>query len=163
MTGLLGCTRNPTTVSREVSARPRLEQLALAAAMDDAYNRIDFGFVDGKDVYVETKSLAKTDVDFITAFVQKRVLEGGGSPVLEPDEAELRLTSTMEVSGTDEVEKIGKDVVMGQFKGTLQVVNLADGAVLKIFELDSLAQTKRNRKGRTRIVRHTPRPPADPK
>lgn len=152
LVGCSGCTSSTTAVSRELAARPRVEQLALATAMDDAYGRVDFGFANGKKVFVETKSLAKTDVEFITAFVQKKVMEGGGTPVPSEAQADLRVTSTLEVSGTDEVEKMGKDVVMGQFKGTLQVVDLAEGAIVQMHALDSLAQTKRNRKGTTKIL-----------
>lgn len=150
--GLGGCAHNPTSVNREAGARPRVEQLALSTAMDDAYGKVDFAFVSGKKVFVETKALAKTDVDFITSYVQKKVLAAGGTPSLDEKDAQLKLTSTMEVSGTDEVQKVGKDVVVGQFKGTLAVVDTANGLITNIYDLNSVAQTKRNRKGTTKIV-----------
>lgn len=150
--GFCACSHNPTAVSRELGARPRVEQLALSTAMDDAYGTVDFGFVSGKKVFVETKALAKTDVDYITSYVQKKVLAAGGMPVLAEQDAQLRLTSTMEVSGTDEIQKVGKDVVVGQFKGTLSVVDATTGQITKIHDLNSVAQTKRNRKGSTKII-----------
>lgn len=147
------CTKNPTSVTRELGARPRVEQLALSTAMGDAYQKIDFGFVSGKRVFVATKSLAKTDIEFITSFVQKKVLAAGGNPILEEKDAQLGLTSTLDVSGTDEVEKVGKDVVMGQFKGTLTAVDLSSGKILNMYDLNSVVQTKRNRRATTKIIK----------
>ena len=151
--GDLACSKNPTAVSRELAARPRVEQLALSTAMEDAYGDVDFGFVKDKSVYVETKALAKTDVVFITSFVQKQVMAAGGIPALNEEDAELKLTSTVEVSGTDEVKRaLGKDVVMGQFKGSLAVIDLTSGTIVKMFDLDALAQTTRSRKAKTKSV-----------
>lgn len=153
--GDTGCTKNPTSVNREVAARPRVEQLALSSAMESAYDSVDFSLVKNENVYVETNALAKTDVEFITSFVQKQVIAAGGTVVLNERDADLKLTSTVEVSGTDEVNRtFGKDVVMGQFKGSLAVVDLASASIVQMYELDSLAQTKRNRRAKTKVLRN---------
>ena len=91
----LGCTKANTTIGRETSARPRIEQVALSSAMEAAYNKVNFGFCRDRKCFVETKALSKSDIDFITSYVTKKVLSGGGVPVLQESAAELKLTSTL--------------------------------------------------------------------
>jgi hypothetical protein len=149
---LCSCSQNRTAVSREVGARPRIEQLALSTAMDDAYGKVDFKFVAERSVFTMTKALSKTDVDFINSYVQKKILAAGGTPVLEEKDAELKLTNTIEVSGTDEVKKRRRGVLIGQFKGTLSVVDLTSGQITDIFDLDSTVKAKRTQKGKTKVI-----------
>jgi spore cortex formation protein SpoVR/YcgB (stage V sporulation) len=153
--GMLACTRASTSVGREVSARPRVEQVALSAAMEAAYNKVDFAFCRGRKCFVETKALSKTDIDFITSYVTKKVLTAGGFPVLQEANAEITLTSTLEVSGTDEVKRtMVKDVVIGQFKGTLAIIDRSKGTVVQAFDLKAVSQTKRNKTADTTILEH---------
>ena len=149
----LACTRASTTIGREASARPRIEQVALSSAMEAAYAKVDFGFCKDRKCFIETKALSKTDVDFITSYVTKKVLAAGGVPTLQEPGSELRLTSTLDVSGTDEVKRtLVKDVVIGQFKGTLTVVDLAKGTVSKVIDLNAVSQSKRNKTADTKIL-----------
>jgi len=121
--------------------------------MEAAYNKVDFAFCHSKKCFIETKALSKTDIDFITSFVTKKVLTAGGFPVIQESNAELTLTSTLDVSGTDEVKRsFVKDVVIGQFKGTLAIVDRAKGTVLQAFDLKATAQTKRNKTADTSIL-----------
>lgn len=152
LTGL-GCTKASTTIGREASARPRIEQVALSSAMEAAYAKVNFGFCQGKRCFIETKALSKSDVDFITSYVTKKVLAAGGTPLLQEPGADLRLTSTLDVSGTDEVKRtLVKDVVIGQFKGTLTVVDLKAGTVQKVIDLNAVSQSKRNKTADTKIL-----------
>jgi len=151
--GGLGCTKASTSIGREASARPRIEQVALSSAMEAAYNKVNFGFCRDKKCFVETKALSKSDIDFITSYVTKKVLAGGGIPVLQENAAELKLTSTLDVSGTDEVKRtLVKDVVIGQFKGSLAVIDIAKGTVKQVFDLNATSQSKRNKNADTRIL-----------
>ena len=123
--------------------------------MEEAYNKADFGFCKGKKCFVETKALSKSDIDFITSYVTKKVLSAGGVPVIQESAAELKLTSTLDVSGTDEVKRSwGKDVVIGQFKGTLAVIDISKGTVQQVIDLNGTAQSKRNRDADTKILKH---------
>lgn len=149
----LACTKANTAIGREASARPRIEQVALSSAMEAAYAKVDFGFCKERKCFIETKALSKSDVDFITSYVTKKVLAAGGTPVLQEAGADLRLTSTLDVSGTDEVKRtLLKDVVIGQFKGTLTVVDLKAGAVQKVIDLNAVSQSKRNKTADTKIL-----------
>lgn len=149
----LACTRANTTIGREASARPRIEQVALSSAMEAAYNKVDFGFCRDQKCFVETRALSKTDIDFISSYVTKKVLAVGGIPVLQEADAALKLTSTLDVSGTDEVKRtLVKDVVIGQFKGTLTVVDRAKGTVKRVIDLNAVSQSKRNKTADTRIL-----------
>ena len=151
--GGLGCTKASTSIGREASARPRIEQVALSSAMEAAYNKVNFGFCRDKKCFVETKALSKSDIDFITSYVTKKVLAGGGIPVLQENDAELKLTSTLDVSGTDEVKRtLVKDVVIGQFKGTLAVIDIAKGTVKQVIDLNATSQSKRNKSADTKIL-----------
>jgi len=151
--GGLGCTKASTSIGREASARPRIEQVALSSAMEAAYNKVNFGFCRDKKCFVETKALSKSDIDFITSYVTKKVLAGGGIPVLNESAAELKLTSTLDVSGTDEVKRtLVKDVVIGQFKGTLAVIDIAKGTVKQVIDLNATSQSKRNKSADTKIL-----------
>jgi spore cortex formation protein SpoVR/YcgB (stage V sporulation) len=150
---VLACTRASTSIGREASARPRIEQVALSSAMEAAYNKVDFGFCKNQKCFVETKALSKTDIDFITSYVTKKVLAAGGIPVIQESAAELKLTSTLDVSGTDEVKRtMVKDVVIGQFKGTLAVIDMAKGTVNQVLDLNATSQSKRNKNADTRIL-----------
>lgn len=147
------CTKANTSIGREASARPRIEQVALSSAMEAAYNKMNFAFCRDQKCFVETKVLSKTDIDFITSYTTKKVLAAGGIPVLQENAADLKLTSTLDVSGTDEVKRtLVKDVVVGQFKGTLAVIDLAKGTVKQVIDLNAVSQSKRNKNADTKIL-----------
>ncbi len=147
------CTKATTTVSRELSARPRIEQVALGAAMEAAYNKVNFGFCRDKKCFVDTRSLSKSDSDFTTSYVTQKVLVAGGVPVLNEAGADLKLTNTLDVSGTDEVKRtLLKNVVVGQIKGTLTVIDKVKGTVQQVFDLNAVAQTKRDKFAETTIL-----------
>ncbi|MBP7147029.1 MAG: hypothetical protein KBD01_05755 [Acidobacteria bacterium] len=151
---LAGCTASTTAISRETAARPRVEQKALVSAMEGAYAKVDFSVCRGRKVFVETRALSKTDVEFITSYVQKQALAARCVPVIDEQEADLKMTSMLEVSGTDEVERrMLKDVVVGQFTGTLTVTDLREGAVIKAWDLHAMSQTKRNRRATTSTLK----------
>ena len=149
----LACNRANTAIGREASARPRIEQVALSSAMEAAYNKVNFSFCKDQKCFVETKALSKSDIDFITSYVTKKVLEAGGIPVLQEQNAKLKLTSTLDVSGTDEVRRaILRDLIVAEFKGTLAVVDLDKGAVQKMIELNAVTQSKRNKGADTNVI-----------
>ena len=149
----IGCTKANTSIGREASARPRIEQIALSSAMEAAYNKVNFAFCRDKKCFVDTKALSKTDIDFITSYVTKKFLSAGGVPVLQESAADLKLTSTLDVSGTDEVKRtLVKDVVIGQFKGTLAVIDVIKGTVKEVIDLNATSQSKRNKTADTMIL-----------
>ena len=134
---LVSCSKNVTQSSREVSARPRVEQRALSGAINKAMETVDFSIVMGKKVFVETQSLAKTDKEFITAYVQNKVAESGGVPVNTDSESELKILNMVKVSGTDEIQRtIFSDQVRGQFEATLSFMDIKNGKVLKIYNIN---------------------------
>lgn len=149
----LACNRANTAIGREASARPRIEQVALSSAMEAAYNKVNFSFCKDQKCFVETKALSKSDIDFITSYVTKKVLEAGGVPVLQEVNASLKLTSTLDVSGTDEVRRaILRDLIVAEFKGSLAVIDLQKGTVQKMIELNAVTQSKRNKGADTDII-----------
>ena len=151
--GGLACNRANTAIGREASARPRIEQVALSSAMEAAYNKVNFSFCKDQKCFVETKALSKSDIDFITSYVTKKVLEAGGIPVLQEQNAKLKLTSTLDVSGTDEVRRaILRDLIVAEFKGSLAVIDLEKGAVKQMIELNAVTQSKRNKGADTNII-----------
>ncbi|MFH1021774.1 MAG: hypothetical protein V1809_00120 [Planctomycetota bacterium] len=149
-----GCSSTVTPVQREETARPRVEQLSLSTAMESAYGKVDFSRCKDKKVFVETKALSKTDVEYVNSFVMKKVLTAKGLPVMNEKGADLKLVNTLEVSGTDEVKRhlFFKDLVVGQVKGTLTFIDLANGSVLQISDFTGQARSKRNSKGSTKVV-----------
>lgn len=151
--GGFGCNRANTAIGREASARPRIEQVALSSAMEAAYNKVNFSFCKDQKCFVETKALSKSDIDFITSYVTKKVLEAGGIPVIQEQNAKLKLTSTLDVSGTDEVRRaVLRDLIVGQFKGTLAVVDLEKGTIQQVIELNATTQSKRNKGADTSVI-----------
>jgi hypothetical protein len=133
----VSCSKNVTQSSREVSARPRVEQRALSGAINKAMEPVDFSIVMGKKVFVETHSLAKTDKEFITAYVQNKVAESGGVPVGTEGDSELKILNMVKVSGTDEIQRtILTDQVRGQFEASLSFMDIKNGKVLKIYNIN---------------------------
>jgi len=91
----------------------------------------------GKKVFVETHSLAKTDKDFITAYVQNKVAENGGIPINEESGCDLKILNMVKVSGTDEITRtILTDQVRGQFEATLSFMDIKNGKVLKVYNVN---------------------------
>ncbi len=147
------CSTTTTTVSRETGARPRIEQRALSRAMEDAYEDVHFKICKGKKTFVETKALSQADVEFINAYVQGRALAAGCVPTETSDGAELKLMNSVQVSGTDEVDRrVGRDLVVAQFSGALTVVDLSNGTIVKVFKFDAASKSKRNKKATTRSM-----------
>lgn len=135
-----GCSSTVTQTSREQSARPRVEQIALSKAMDEGFSKVDFKFVAGKKVYVETQGLSKVDVPFITSLLNSKIIENGGIPVEKEDSADIKALNIVKVSGTDEIKRsILSDKVRGEFKGTFTFVDIKKQNVLKVYELDATA------------------------
>ena len=72
---LVACTTTKTESSREVAARPRVEQRALSTAMELAFKEVDFSMLIGKKVYIDTYSLSRIDTAFISGFIGGKVIE----------------------------------------------------------------------------------------
>lgn len=137
MAATVSCSKNVTQSSREVSARPRVEQRALSGAINQAMQPVDFSIVMGKKVFVETHSLAKTDKDFITAYVQNKVAENGGIPLNEESGCDIKILNMVKVSGTDEIVRtILTDQVRGQFEAALSFIDVKNGKVLKVYNVN---------------------------
>lgn len=149
----VGCTHTTTPIAREGAARPRIEQTAFSAALESAYKKIDMSFCRNKNIFVETKALAQEDIEYITSYVTKLVIASGGRVVLEEASADIKMTSFLEVTGTDEVARsMKKDVVVGQVKGTLTLTDIANKTVTQVIDLRGIAQTKRNKDADTKIL-----------
>lgn len=141
---LLGCSSTITQAHREESARPRIEQRALSRAMDEAFSKVDFSIVNGKQVYVETQGLSKIDMPFVTSLISSKITENGGLPVDKEGMADIKTLTIVKVSGTDEVKRrILSDKVTGQFKGTFTIVDIKQQKVIKTYKLDAEADEVR--------------------
>lgn len=151
--GFIGCTKNLTPIGREQSARPRVEQIAFSAALESAFKKADLSFCSGKKVFIETKSLSKQDIEYINSYVRKRITALGGYVVLDENDADLKMVNFLEVTGTDEVMRtFGKDLVVAQVRGNFTVTDLKTGVITKIVDLKGTAQTKRNKKAKTKVI-----------
>jgi hypothetical protein len=140
----LGCTTTKTESSREVAARPRVEQRALSNAMELAFKNVDFSMLIGKKVYIETYSLSRIDINFISGFVGGRVIEKGGFVVSDEKNAQIKLFNVVKVSGTDEIiRKILPDKVRGEYRGTLSMIDLTTSKTIKTYELFAEADENR--------------------
>ena len=121
--------------------------------MESAYKKVDMSFCRNKAVFVETQALSERDIPYITSYVKSLVRDAGGKVVTDENVAQIKLTSFLAVSGTDDVRRsVGKDVVVGQVKGTLTVTDLASKTEVKTFDLEGVVQTKRNKSADTKIL-----------
>lgn len=140
----LGCSTTITQVNREESARPGIEQRALSKAMDEAFSKVDFGIINGKQVYVETKGLSKIDMPFVTSLINSKIIESGGMPTDKGETADVKALCIVKVSGTDEIRRrILASRVTGQFKGTFTFMDIKNKKVLKIYQLEAMADEVR--------------------
>ncbi len=147
------CGTTTTTVNRESGARPRIEQRAFSKSMAEAYDDVSFHACKGKRTVVETKALDKDDADFINSYVLSRALAAGCTSADSDNDAQIKLLNVVEVSGTDEIgRRKGKGLVVGQFMGTLSIVDQATGKVLHHYQFGGGAQSKRNKKATTRSM-----------
>lgn len=135
---LSGCSSTVTQSSREASSRARVEQIALSKAMDEAFKKVDFGFVAGKRVYVETQGLSKMDMPFITSLLNSMVIRSNGIPADKAEDADIKALNIVKVSGTDEIKrKILSDTVRGQFQGVFTFIDMKSQKVVRVYELDA--------------------------
>ena len=133
---LVACSHNETTPTREISARPRVEQRALSNAIDDAFKSVDFGLVNGKKVYVEIQALSKLDIEFIKAYINGLIIRNGGIVVKNESSSEIKIHSIVKISGTDEIRRtILRDKVRGEFSCVLSISDLKLNKVLRTYEL----------------------------
>lgn len=141
---LAACTSTDTQLSREQTARPRVEQRALSNAIDIAFKQVNFGQVVGKKVFLDTQSLAKLDVAFINAYLSGLMLEKGALVVQDEKSADLKIFSIVKISGTDEIKrKILSDKVRGEFKCQLTIIDLASNKILSSYELSGESDENR--------------------
>lgn len=133
---LSACSTTKTETGREASARSGVEQKALSSAIENAFKDVDLKLVNGKKVFLETKSLSKTDIEFINGFLAGQILQKGGFIVTDEKLADLKVYNIVKVSGTDEISrKILSDQVRGEYKGTLSILDLNLSKVLVTFNL----------------------------
>ena len=141
---LVACTTTKTESSREVAARPRVEQRALSTAMELAFKEVDFSMLIGKKVYIDTYSLSRIDTAFISGFIGGKVIERGGFIVNDEKNAQIKLFNVVRVSGTDEIiRKVLPDKVRGEFRGSLSIIDLAIPKTLRTYELSAEADENR--------------------
>lgn len=141
---MVSCATTTTDVWREQTARPRVEQRALSRAIDEAFSNVNFSIAMGKAIYVETQAISKIDINFITAYVNNKVVENGGLPVNKETDADIKILNIVKVSGTDEIKrKILLDKVRGQFKSTVTFINIKTKQVIKVYNLDAEADETR--------------------
>jgi hypothetical protein len=138
------CSTTRTLPGREESARPRIEQRALSSAMEKAFAEVNFSIIMGKTVFVETQALSKIDVNYITAFINGKIIEHGGIPERKEDSADIKVLNIAKISGTDEISRrIVSDIVRGEYKSTLTFIDIKKKKVLKIYELNGEADETR--------------------
>lgn len=138
-----GCVTK-TPVEREASARPRIEQKALMAAMEDAFQSVSFAELKGKKVFLFTQSLTQIDKGFIDSFVSERLLFAGAIPVGVEKDADYKVINIVEVSGTDDIKKfIVRNSVKGEYRSTITIIDLKSESVVKRFELNSTSELSR--------------------
>lgn len=141
---LFGCSTTQTATSRELSARPRVEQRALSDAMAVAMNKIDFTIVRGKKVFIRTQSLSKIDLGFINAFIEGRIIAAGGHVAIERSESQIEMSNIVNVSGTDELHRvILSDKVRGEFNATAIFLDTMSGKILENYAISGIADVKR--------------------
>lgn len=129
---LSACSTTETKSNREVSARSRVEQRALSNAIEHAFKDVNLKYVSGKKVFIETQSLSKIDIDFISGFLTEQILKNGGFVVGDQKSANVKIYNIVKVSGTDEIiRKIVSDQVRGEYKGTLSIIDLETTKVIQ--------------------------------
>jgi len=141
---LCGCSTTRTQTGREESARPRIEQRALNAAMEKAFVAVDFSIITDKTVFVETQAQSKIDLDYITAFIYNKIIANGGIPEKKEDSADIKLLNIAKVSGTDEISRrIVSDIVRGEYNSSLTFINIKLKKVIRTYELNAETDEKR--------------------
>lgn len=131
------CSTTRTQSLREESARPRIEQRAISSAMELAFAKVDFSIINGKTVFVETQALSKVDINYITAYLNNKIIANGGIPEKKEDSADIKALNIVNISGTDEISRrIVSDIVKGEYKSTLTFIDIKNKKVLKIYELN---------------------------
>jgi PBP1b-binding outer membrane lipoprotein LpoB len=133
---LSACSTTETMSNREVSARSRVEQRALSNAIENAFKNVDLRYVSGKKVFVETQSLSKIDIEFLSGFLTGQILKNGGFVVADQKSADVKIYNVVKVSGTDEIHRrMLSDQVRGEYKGTLSIIALETSKVVSTFDL----------------------------
>lgn len=136
-----GCSTTITRVGGEGGARARIEQRALSAAMEQAFKDVNFKLIANKRVYVETQSLSKGDINFITAYINSLVIENGGIPIASENEADVKILNITKVSGSDEISrKILSDKVTAEYKSTMSFIDMKDKRLIRSYQLSAEAE-----------------------
>ena len=102
LAGLAGCSSTKTGIG-PVAVGSRIGQVAITQAMDNAFSTLDILSLNGKKVFTEVTHLGNSDnVPFYRAYFDNKIFVGGGRPVDNLEDADIRCLLLIKVGGIDE-------------------------------------------------------------
>ena len=144
-----GCSSTRTAIGTDTTVGSRIGQVAITQAMDNAFATLDMSTLGGKRIFIEVTYLGKSENStFYKAYLSNRILVGGGRPVDDLKDADVRCLLLIKVGGIDEKGTnyyiVSTEYVQSQFEALVTFSNSKTGELLKTQSIFGQSQVARS-------------------
>ena len=150
LAALAGCSSTRTAIGTDTTVGSRIGQVAITQAMDNAFSTLDILSLNGKKVFTEVTHLGNSDnVPFYRAYFANKIFVGGGRPVDNVEDADIRCLLLIKVGGIDEKGSdyfiLSTEYVQSQLEALVTLSDAKTGELVK--SQTTFGQSKIKRSG----------------
>jgi hypothetical protein len=146
---LVACSSTRTQIGLDTNVGSRIGQIAITQAMDNAFANLDISALNGKRVFTEVTYLGDSEnTPFYKAYLANKIFVGGGRPVDDVKDAEVRCLLLIKVGGIDEKGTnyyiVSTEFVQSQFEALVTLSNAKSGELIKTQTIFGQSKVKRS-------------------
>jgi hypothetical protein len=136
LAALAGCSSTKTAIGTDTTVGSRIGQVAITQAMDNAFSTLKTLSLNGKKVFTGVTHLGNSDnVPFQRAYFDNKIFVGGGRPLDNLEDADIRCLLLIKVGGIDEKGSdyfiLSTEYVQSQFEALVTLSDDKTAALVK--------------------------------